>query len=546
MRNGRLAVSVCGFLSGLLLATNVAQADVYHAVAQGETLASVAAKYRVAAADLRAANGLKGEEGAALPAMLLRVPGVSDGSAPALSNLTASAPAASTSAASTSAASTSAASTSAASTGFGNAALSVNSTSTKQGSGYIAQVMNETVRAGDTWESIAARYQAAGHNVTVNDLRRRNSWAEMPAAGETIVVPLGQTNYVAPQVAHSQTVGAAPRIATTARSFPGASTSATVGAAQKTPPVITPNYGPSRSLGGGVTASGEALPVAKDATPTQGPVFGNAGGRGGLSSRGGYGQLARTAAGGGVQILAPGQDAPAPKISNGGGGDVSGTVSQPVVSGANIARVANVALPGATIRRLPEASAAQIFKCPQGIQLAVLKSSGMWSAVLMSDSSTGWVPTKYLKMTDLTIDVSQQMRPTEGPGGDAIYSVGNYSTQSRTVAQALRWLGTPYVYGGTGRRGIDCSAMVQNSFKACGINLPRTAAQQSKVGQPIRPEDLQPGDRLYFSASGTRVDHTGLYMGDGLFVHASGSGRKVIVSKLFQGRNWNIFVGARR
>ncbi len=522
MRNGRLVVSVCGILCGFLV-PGLARADVYHAVAQGETLSSVAAKYRVPVADLRAANGLTGADTTSLPAMLLRVPGVTDGNAPALSNLTTSAPAAS-----------------ATNAGFGNSPLSGNLSS---GSGYIAQIMNETVRAGDTWDIIAARYQAAGHDVTVNELRRRNNWAEMPAAGQTIVVPLGQTTYVAPQTSQ---INSAPRIATSARSFPGASVSPTITAtAQKAPPVITPTYRNQRSLGDGVTAAGEAgsLPIARDDTPKQPPVFGGARGAD-LSSRGGYGQLARTAIGGGLQILTPGQDAPAPK----GGivGDVSDTVSQPVVTGSGIARVADVALPGATIRRLPQPSAAILFNCSQGSQLAVLKSSGMWSAVLMSDSSTGWVPTKYLKMTDATIDVSQQMRPTEGPGGDAVYSVGQYSTSSRTVAQALRWLGTPYVYGGTGRRGIDCSAMVQNSFKSCGINLPRTAAEQSRVGQAVRPEELQPGDRLYFSASGTRVDHTGLYMGNGLFVHASGSGRRVMVSNLFQGRNWNIFVGARR
>ena len=532
MRNGRLAVSVCGFLSGFLLVSSVARADVYHAVARGETLSAVAAKYRVSVADLRAANGLKGDDNAALPAMLLRVPGVSDASAPALTNLTNSAPALASASASAS---------------FGSSAVggSAAAAPTSRGSGFIAQVMNETVRAGDTWDTIAARYQAAGHNVTVSELRRRNGWAEMPAAGQTIVVPLGQMTYVAPSTA----TGAAPRIATSERNFPGTPVSTTTVVAQKTPPVITPNAPRARSLGDGVTAAGEAsaLPVARDATPTQGPVYGAANPlplRGSLASRGGYGQLARSAAGGGLQILSPGQDAPAPR----GGviGDVSDTVSQPVVTGANIARVANVELKGATIRRLPDPTAAILFNCKQGTQLAVLKSSGMWSAVLMSDASTGWVPTKYLKLTDQTIDVSQQMRPTEGPGGDAVYSVGAYSTRSRTVAQALRWLGTPYVYGGTSRRGIDCSAMVQNSFKSCGVNLPRTAAQQAKVGQVVQPQDLQPGDRLYFSASGTRVDHTGLYMGDGLFVHASGSGRRVMVSKLFQGRNWNIFVGARR
>ena len=511
MRNGRLtvqAVSVSGFLFCGLLAVSApsARADVYHAVAQGETLSSVAAKYRVSTSDLRTANGLKGEDSAYLPAMLLRVPGIQSGSETALSGLTnAAAPVAST-----------------------NAFSSSLGGSTATGSGFIARTLSETVRLGDSWEAIAARYNAAGYDVSADSLRNRNNSIAL-VAGATIVVALDKTSYAAPAIAQ--------RISPAARAFPTVST-----VAQKTPPIITPNVRP-RSLGDGVYASGEAnLPIARDATPNKAPVFGP-GSRGVLASRGGYGQLARTAVGGGVRVLPSNEEAPAPRANM---GDAPDLVSQPVVTGANIARVADVALSGAAIRRIPEPSAALLFQCPQGSQLAVLTSRGMWSAVLMSDHSTGWVPTKYLRMTAQTLDVSRQIRPLDGPGGDAVYNVGAYSTRSKTVAQALRWLGTRYVYGGTGRNGIDCSSMIQHSFKSCGINLPRTAAEQAKIGQAVDPANLQPGDRLYFSASGTRVDHTGLYMGDGLFVHASGSGRKVMVSKLFQGRNWSIFVGARR
>lgn len=114
------------------------------------------------------------------------------------------------------------------------------------------------------------------------------------------------------------------------------------------------------------------------------------------------------------------------------------------------------------------------------------------------------------------------------------------------VLAALKWLGTRYVYGGEGRNGIDCSSLVQHAFADCGYRLPRTAAEQARVGRPVDPANLQPGDRLYFSASGTRIDHTGLYMGNGQYVQASGRGRAVIVSNLFEPHSWNIFVCARR
>ena len=185
MRNGRLTVqasvqaaSISGFLFCGLLAVSApaARADVYHAVAQGETLATVAAKYRVSSSDLRAANGLKGEDNSALPAMLLRVPGVQEGSAPTLAGMTqAAAPAIS-----------------------GNASLGG---AVATGTGFIARTMSETVRAGDTWDAIAARYIAAGYDVSANSLRNRNNSVAL-VAGATVVVPLDKTNYAAPAYAH--------------------------------------------------------------------------------------------------------------------------------------------------------------------------------------------------------------------------------------------------------------------------------------------------------------------------------------------------------
>ncbi|HEX8463085.1 MAG TPA: C40 family peptidase, partial [Abditibacterium sp.] len=281
---------------------------------------------------------------------------------------------------------------------------------------------------------------------------------------------------------------------------------------------------------------------AKDLTPTQPPVFGASVPRrpASLSGRGGFGQQARSATGGQVRVLSPEEEAAAPPTSR------ARIATNTAAARANsLARVAIVVSNGARIRRLPQDSAVTLYKCAPGIQLAVLKQSGPWAAVLMSDKSTGWLPTKYLKITGETRDISFQITSGD-PGGSAGGYAGDYAGENPMVAQALRWLGTPYRYGGTSRRGIDCSALVQTAFRACGYGLPRTAAQQARVGTPVLPAQLRAGDRLYFSASGSRVDHTGLYMGDGLFVHASGSGRQVMVSNLFTPRNWNIFVGARR
>ena len=514
MPNSRLTISaLCGALIFPLLVPALhiaAQADVYHAVAAGETLSSVASKYRVSTDALRTANNLKETDSSPLGAMLLRVP--TDGN-----KVRAAAPKTWASSAEN---------------GFGNNSLFA-AQNAGAASGTIGKTMMETVRAGDTWDSIAMRYRAAGHDVSTEALQRRNNWSDLPAPGGSVVVPLGQIAFSSPSRNNF-----APRLATDTP----AERRTSVAASAQTAPSRGENSAP-RALSGGVLASGEMdLPFAKDDSPTAPPVFGASSPprRGSLPSRGGFGQIRRNAQGGQVRILSPNEEASAPPAPQ------ARVATNPAAQRSNsIANVAIVTGNGARIRRLPQASAVTLYKCAVGIQLAVLKQSGPWSAVLMSDRSTGWLPTRYLRITNDTRDVSFQLS-TADPGGSVRGYARDYAGENPMVSQALRWLGTPYRYGGTSRRGIDCSSLVQTAFASCGYRLPRTAAQQSNVGSPVAPADLRAGDRLYFSASGTRIDHTGLYMGDGLFVHASGSGRQVMVSSLFTPRNWNIFVLARR
>jgi len=511
----------------LAFSGSAAQADVYHAVAPGETLASVATRYHVSVQDLRNANNLTGTgENDALGAMLLRVPGVDDGGAAARSLANMNVPAAATTSAPAPAASESSATAPAQNSGFGDNNLGNNTlggdASSEEATGLIARSVPETVRPGDTWESIAARYRAAGHDVTVDSLKARNNYEELPNPGEVVLVPLGQVTYsytpatiAGPAAAPVQTAPAAP---------------ANVPADDASAPA---------ALGGGVVASGDMeLPFAKN-VPSVAPVYEAPNGpaaRGSLSSRGGYGELSRGALGDSTQILGDGQEATAPPAP----------MYRTATSTPSLAHVAQVAVNGAHIRRLPQASAVTLYNCAVGTQLAVLQENAGWSAILMSDRSTGWVPSHYLTMTNETIDISHVVLNTSGPGGEVTGYNRNYASECPMVAQALTWLGTPYRYGGTSRYGIDCSSLVQHAFAACGLRLPRTAAQQALVGYAVDPANLRAGDRLYFSASGTRIDHTGLYMGDGLFVQASGSGHQVMVSNLFEPRNWNIFVGARR
>lgn len=107
---------------------------------------------------------------------------------------------------------------------------------------------------------------------------------------------------------------------------------------------------------------------------------------------------------------------------------------------------------------------------------------------------------------------------------------GEKSVQARinkAIKKAESYMGTPHVMGGTTKKGIDCSALMQISFAAAGVKLPRVSRQQALVGQKIKRRNLRKGDLLFFKISGSRISHTGLVTrkigSDIEFIHTSSS-----------------------
>lgn len=102
------------------------------------------------------------------------------------------------------------------------------------------------------------------------------------------------------------------------------------------------------------------------------------------------------------------------------------------------------------------------------------------------------------------------------------------------LAEARKWLGTRYRYGGHSKDGTDCSGMVMEVFNSsAGIKLPRNSREQHKYCKSISAGDLMPGDLVFFANNlrTGRIGHVGLYVGDGMMIHASTS-KGVIVSGL--------------
>jgi len=178
----------------------------------------------------------------------------------------------------------------------------------------------------------------------------------------------------------------------------------------------------------------------------------------------------------------------------------------------------------ANIRSAPKDSAPVWSQVLRGTQVIITAERSGWYGVLMINGSTGWVRQSDLRKETRAIFWDDMMKAFGGQSG---------KDNSAVVAEAMRYLGVPYKYGGTSPvKGLDCSAFVQKVFATRGIKLPRTAAEQAKVGIPVSPTDLRPGDRLYFAVKGNRIDHCGIYIGNGLFVHASGRHDAIVISSL--------------
>ncbi len=99
------------------------------------------------------------------------------------------------------------------------------------------------------------------------------------------------------------------------------------------------------------------------------------------------------------------------------------------------------------------------------------------------------------------------------------------------VSIALGKIGSPYVWGSSGPNGFDCSGLTSYAYGAAGVALPHSSAAQSRLGVEVARADLQPGDLVFFYSP---ISHVGIYIGNGMMVHARTFGQPVAVTTVDQ------------
>ena len=145
-----------------------------------------------------------------------------------------------------------------------------------------------------------------------------------------------------------------------------------------------------------------------------------------------------------------------------------------------------------------------------------------------ASADQGAIESPFAKVEDFASDIKDYVASVADKAEKEAARKQRAADRAAVVAEADDQLGVPYVYGGTTPSGFDCSGFTRWVYEhALGIDLPRTAAEQSALGKSVSMDKLKPGDLLFWG-SGSGVYHVGIYAGDGEYIHASTGGGRVM------------------
>ena len=155
------------------------------------------------------------------------------------------------------------------------------------------------------------------------------------------------------------------------------------------------------------------------------------------------------------------------------------------------------------------------------------KAAAATAAVAATPSATSTSTASSSAASSSAASSSANTSTTSASSSASAVSVSGGSIASN----AAKYIGVPYVYGGTSPSGFDCSGLIYYAAKEAGINLPRTSQAQSTLGSYVSVSDLQAGDLVFWGGVGSAY-HVGIYIGGGQYLHAPAPGQSVTIQSM--------------
>jgi cell wall-associated NlpC family hydrolase len=282
----------------------------------------------------------------------------------------------------------------------------------------------------------------------------------------------------------------------------------------------------------------------------------------------------------------------------------------PVIFAANSTHI--IVVPVANMYAGPSDKTDVVSQAIYGSNVTLLTARGEWSRIQTADRYRGWIPSRHLRLIQngtgyatsgvivqveslfaniyrepdvtrhkpvvtipfesrlvvISDEAGQDAKKAQGKGshdgwlqvrlpdkssawvqsGDVVADPKPLSIPE-SIELAKRFLGIPYLWGGSSSFGYDCSGFTQMLMRSRGINVPRDADKQAEWTGVISLDRkaLQPGDLLFFGSSAKAITHTGMYIGDGQFIHDSTNGHPVVQIGRLDEQPWTqLLVASRR
>lgn len=201
------------------------------------------------------------------------------------------------------------------------------------------------------------------------------------------------------------------------------------------------------------------------------------------------------------------------------------------------------------VRNAPSVDADAIGSLKNGENVKIIAQGSKWTKILTDNGSAYVIASAIMDsaaFADYNVKKAASIARAAATQTDAASSTDvNATIGARIIAEAEKYLGVKYVYGGNSPSGFDCSGFVQYTLKKVGISVNRSSRDQYKNGYSVSRAQLSAGDLVFFSRGGS-ISHVGIYAGNGKVIHSPSPGKVVTYTTLEHMCSYSTYVGARR